>query len=337
MRKSILERPFAKSTGLLLGLLVLLACMLVSVVYGVINTDIHTLIEAYTNFNGSNEHIVILETRVPRSIIAAAIGINLGIAGSILQALTRNPIGDVGIFGINGAASFAIVCSVGFLGANSMQALTWAGFTGALLGGISVYILGSIGRDGMTPLKMTLAGAALTALFSSFTNGILVTNEQALEEVLFWLAGSVADRKLSYLIEVLPFMIAAWVLALLLAPAINTFMLGEDVAKGLGQQTLLLKIGMGVVVIILSGCSVAVAGPIGFVGLFTPHLARYLTGNDMKWTILYSGLFGGILLVISDILARAIAMPQELPIGVMTALFGAPFFIYVIRKGMLRS
>jgi iron complex transport system permease protein len=182
-------------------------------------------------------------------------------------------------------------------------------------------------------MKLTLAGAAMTALFASFTQGILVLNEAALEQVLFWLAGSVAGRSLDNLIAVLPYLIGGLIISLIIATKMNVLSMGEDVAKGLGLNTALLKITIGIVVILLSGGAVAVAGPIGFIGIVVPHLTRSIVGIDHRWVIPFSGLLGGVLLLAADIASRYILMPQEVPVGVMTAIIGTPFFIYIARKG----
>jgi iron complex transport system permease protein len=326
-----------KILGVIIGLILVICLVFSSIVFGVLNTSWRTAIEAYTHFNGTNEHIIIKDVRVPRALIAAAVGASLGVAGALLQALTKNPLADLGIFGINAGASFFIVFAVFFFSISSLSEFATFAFLGAAVSGLIVYFLGSLGRDGLTPLKLTLAGAALTAFASSITHGLLVLNERALEEVLFWIAGSVAGRKMEMLVQVLPFMVVAWIGALLVAKPINTLILGEDVAKGLGQRTLVVKLLTGIVIILLAGSCVAVAGPIAFVGLVTPHIARYLVGVDTRWVVVYSALLGAALLLAADIGARFIAMPAEIPIGVMTALIGTPFFVFVARKGLARS
>jgi len=323
-----------KIAGVLTGLLLLIFLSYFSLIYGVVDTSWQTALDAYTHFNGSNEHIVIKEVRVPRVLNALAVGASLGLAGSLLQALTRNPIADTELFGLNAGAAFFVVCAVTFFSIHSLTQFTWIAFLGATVSGLVVYLLGSFGRDGLTPVKLTLAGAAITAMSASARHGMMILNEKALDEVLFWLAGSVGGRKIEYLAAVFPYMITAWIGAFLLARPIHTLMMGEDVAKGLGQRTLLVKLATGAVIVLLTGSAVAVAGPIGFVGLITPHLARYFVGFDTRWSLLYSAMLGSMILLLADIGARFIAMPAELPIGVMTAIVGVPFFIYVARKGL---
>jgi iron complex transport system permease protein len=333
---SPLKNTALKLSGILILLIVMILLIYLSIVYGVINTNWRHAIEAYTQFNGTNEHIAIRDVRVPRALVAAVVGANLGVAGALLQALTKNPVADTGILGINSGASLFIVFSLTFFSVNSIVGFTWIAFLGAALSGLAMYGLGSLGRGGMTPIKLTLAGAALSALASSYTHGMLVVNEKVLDEVLFWLSGSVAGRSLDMLISVMPFVLVGWISSLMIAGQVNTLLLGEDVARGLGQRTALVKLGTGITIILLAGSSVGVAGPIGFIGLITPHLARYLVGIDTRWVILYSAFLGSIFLLGADIAARFIAMPRELPIGVVTALVGAPFFITVARKGELR-
>ncbi|WP_301173422.1 FecCD family ABC transporter permease [Brevibacillus nitrificans] len=331
---SLLSNNYLRTVGVAVAFVLLAYLSYASLIFGVIDTSWQTAIDAYTHFNGTNEHIVIKEVRVPRVLNALTVGFCLGIAGTLLQSLTRNPVADVELFGLNAGASLFVVFTVTFVGISSLTEFTWISFLGAAVAGVVVYMLGSFGRDGLTPVKLVLAGAAITALASSIRHGMMVLNEKATDEVLFWLSGSVGGRKLEYLETVFPYMIIAWISAFLLARPIQTLLMGDDVAKGLGQRTLLVKLATGAVIVLLSGCAVAVAGPIGFVGLVTPHLARYLVGIDTRWVLLYSGLFGSILLLMADIAARFIAMPAEVPIGVMTALIGIPFFIYVARKGL---
>ncbi|MBB6446303.1 iron complex transport system permease protein [Bacillus benzoevorans] len=311
--------------------------MCASVVYGYTDTTWKTAWAAFQNNNGSNEHIVIEMVRFPRALIAAAVGSSLAIAGTLMQTLTKNPLASPDIFGVNSGAGFAVVIGVTFFSVGNLQAIAWVAFLGAAVAAVGVYAIGSFGREGLTPIKLTLAGAAIAALFSSFTQGFLVIDEAALEQVLFWLAGSVQGRKLEILISVLPYLIIGWAGAMFIASKMNVLSMGEDVAKGLGLNTGLLKIGIAIVIIVLAGGSVAIAGPIGFIGIVIPHMARWLVGIDHRWIVPFSGLLGGILLLTADILARYIIMPQEVPVGVVTAIIGTPFFIYIARRGFNSS
>lgn len=329
----LLKHTGHRWAGLFIAIIILLLLMAASIVYGYTDTTWKMAIDALTNFDGSNEHIVIQSVRIPRAFIAAAVGASLAISGVLMQTVTKNPLASPDIFGVNAGAGVAVVIAVTVFSVGSLQLFTWLSFAGAAVAAISVYAIGSVGREGLTPMKLTLAGAAMTALFASFTQGILVLNEAALEQVLFWLAGSVAGRSLDNLIAVLPYLMGGWIISLIIATKMNVLSMGEDVAKGLGLNTALLKITIGIVVILLSGGAVAVAGPIGFIGIVVPHLTRSIVGIDHRWVIPFSGLLGGVLLLAADIASRYILMPQEVPVGVMTAIIGTPFFIYIARKG----
>lgn len=334
-----MERLFAgslsKVAGLIIGIIVMLACVFASMAYGFTSISWSDVYYSFTQYDGtSNAHIIVQTSRVPRAFTAAAIGVSLAIAGSLIQGLTRNPLADPNILGINFGASFMVVLFATTLSVHSLPILTGVSFLGAAIAAIAVYLLGSLGRDGLTPVKIILAGAAISALFSSFTQGMLVLDEQSLEEVMFWLTGSVAGRSLDMLKAVLPFMAVGWIAALWLARHMNVLTMGDDMAVGLGQRTLLIKLSVGLTIIILAGSSVAVAGPVGFIGLIVPTIARQFSGNDYRWIIPYSAIIGAILVLTADIAARFVIWPEELPVGVMTAIIGIPAFIVIARKGL---
>jgi iron complex transport system permease protein len=323
-------------SGIFVGFLFVLFLMGCSVILGLAKITPAMVMDTFKNFDGSYEHIIIKDVRIPRALIAASVGASLAIAGTIMQGLTQNPLASPGILGINAGASFLVVLGVGFFGFTSLQYLSWLAFTGAAITAIIVYILGSVGREGLTPIKLTLAGAAIAAFFSSLTQGVLTLNERALDQVLFWLAGSIQGRELEILFAVLPYLSIGWLCSLFMGSRMNVLTMGEDVAKGLGQRTILVKIFGAIIVILLAGSSVAIAGPIGFVGIVIPHISRWLVGIDYRWVIPYSGFLGAILLLMADIGARYIIMPAEVPVGVMTAFIGVPFFVYIARRGLNR-
>jgi len=329
----LLKNNSQRTAGLIFVVLLFLTLIGASIVYGYTDTSWKMAWEAFQNNNGSNEHLVIETVRLPRALIAAAVGSSLAIAGALMQTLTKNPLASPSIFGINAGAGFAVVIAVSLFQISHLQAFAWIAFLGAAVAAISVYFIGSLGREGLTPMKLTLAGAAIAAMFSSFTQGFLVLSEVALEQVLFWLAGSIQGRKLEILLSVIPYLVVGWLGALLLASKLNVLSMGEDVAKALGIRTGLLKIGIGIIVILLAGGSVAVAGPVGFIGIVIPHITRSIVGIDHKWVLPYSAFLGAILLLLADILARYVIMPEEVPVGVMTAIIGTPFFIYIARRG----
>ncbi|WP_377473373.1 FecCD family ABC transporter permease [Paenibacillus chartarius] len=321
--------------GLLWGWVLVAVLFLSSNVYGYADTTWLSVWNAYTNFDGSNEHAIIRGIRLPRAVVASLVGSALAMAGALMQALTRNPMASPGVLGINAGASFFIVAGVAFFSVTSQSEFVWLALGGAAAAAVSVYFVGSVGLEGMTPLKLTLAGATMSALFLSFSSSILVSSEGTLDNVLLWLAGSVEGRSMDNVLPVLPLFAIGYALALSLGKAMNVISVGEDVAKGLGQHTFRVKLLSLFVVVLLAGGSVSVAGPIGFVGLIIPHVARGLVGIDHRWTIPYCGVLGSALLLGADISARFVAFPKEVPVGVMTAILGAPFFIYLARKELM--
>lgn len=303
-----------------------------SIAFGAADIAFADVWDALVAFNPeSTEHLIIRTLRLPRAAVAALIGAALAVAGALMQGLTRNPLADPGILGIETGAALGVVAAVYFLKIGSLYLYALFAFAGATITAIAVYTLGSIGRGGPTPLKLTIAGAACTALLSSLTTGILIFNQRTLDEVRFWLAGSVAGRDLNLLIQAAPYLITGLVLALALGRQITTISLGDDVAKGLGQRTGWVKGLTAIATVLLAGGAVAVAGPIGFVGLVIPHAVRFLVGVDYRWILPYAALIGASFLVLSDVAARLVLRPTELPVGVMTALIGGPFFVYLVR------
>jgi len=311
------------------GLMIL--CLMASVRFGAASIGTRDVVMAFVDYGGSEDDLIIRRLRVPRALIAALVGAALAVAGAIIQGLTRNPLSDPGILGIEGGAALAVVGSVYFLGASSLSTYALFAFAGAAVATVVVYGLGTLG-GGMTPLKLVVAGAALAALLSSLTTAVLIFDQRTLAEIRFWLAGSVAGRDLELLLRVLPYLSVGLILAFALGRQITALTLGEDVATGLGQHTAWVKFLSIVTVVLLAGGAVAVAGPIAFVGLMVPHVARFFVGVDYRWILPYSALFGAVLLVSADIAARLVLRPQEVPVGVMTALVGAPFFIYLTRR-----
>ncbi|MBW4557265.1 MAG: iron ABC transporter permease [Trichormus sp. ATA11-4-KO1] len=326
---SALTLPFG---GLVLGLIILLTCLIFSVTLGAADIPVETIYTALMEFDGSKEHLIIRTVRLPRSLLAVMVGAAISVSGALMQGITRNPLADPGILGINAGASLAVVISIFIFGASTPSVYVWYAFAGAGITAISVYFLASLGRSGITPLNLTIAGAAISALLASLITTVLIVSQRTLEEIRFWLAGSLAGADTNIIGQVLPYICIGLILAFLLARQITILSLGEDIAKGLGQQTLWIKIAAAMSIFLLQGSAVAVAGGIGFIGLVVPHMVRFLVGVDYRWILPYSALFGSILLLCSDIFARLVIRPQEVPVGIMTALVGAPFFIYLAKN-----
>ncbi|WP_128894377.1 FecCD family ABC transporter permease [Longirhabdus pacifica] len=335
--KVLFNTATKRSFGLVMLLVFLSLLFIMSMKLGVHHTTWKNIISTFTQFNNSNEHIIIRDVRFPRSLIAIAVGASLGIAGALLQVLTRNPLADTGILGINGGASLFVVMATTLFSVSSLTQYTWIAFLGAAVFGSIVYVLGQTTKSEHSPIRLTLAGAAIAAFTMSLTNAFLVIDESGLQEVLLWVSGSIAGREMDMLLNILPYMVIGWVGSILIATKMDALMLGENIAKSLGQNTIWVKATMGVLVILLAGSAVAIAGPVAFVGLVIPHIAKYMVGLHSRWIILYSGVLGGCLLLISDLFSRLIAMPRELPIGATTALIGVPVFVYIARKGKYTS
>lgn len=315
--------------GLVVSVGILCVCLLASVRFGAAHIGTWDVIGAFTDYDGSEDDLIIRTLRVPRALVAALVGASLGVAGAIMQGVTRNPLAEPGILGINAGAALAVVAAVFLFGVSSLSMYALLAFVGAGVAWAIVYALGSFG--GLTPAKLAVAGAALQALFSSLTLSLLIVSQETLDGIRFWLAGSFGGRDLSLLSQVLPYIGAGLILAFILGRQLTVISLGEAVATGLGQKTAWTRLGAAAAVILLAGSSVAIAGPILFAGLLVPHLARFLVGMDYRWVLPYSALLGAMLLICADIAARVVVRPQELPVGVMTALIGGPLFIYLIR------
>jgi iron complex transport system permease protein len=330
---TLLHTRTQKVAGLIVGLLLFAVGLICSIAFGVTNISWRTILDSYTAFDGSQEHLIIQTARMPRAFIAAAVGASLAVAGSLMQGITRNQLASPSIFGVNSGAAFFIVIGSAFFGASGMSTFATLAFIGAAFTVTLVYTLGSIGNDGLTPLKVTLAGAAMTAFFSSLSLGVLLTSGQTFDQVLYWFVGSVSGRDMNIFTAAAPYMGIALIAAFVLARHMNVLALGDDVAVGLGQKTVYIKLAAGIIVVLLAGGSVSMAGPIAFVGIIIPHLMRYLVGIDYRWVIPYCAVFGGILLLAADIGSRYISFPKEVPVGIMTAIIGVPFFVFIARRG----
>ncbi|EGX56708.1 siderophore ABC transporter transmembrane protein, FecCD family [Streptomyces zinciresistens K42] len=283
---------------------------------------------------------VIWSVRLPRTALGLATGAALGLSGALMQALTRNPLADPGILGVSAGAAFAVVLSVGVLGIGSVYGYIWFAFAGALAASVLVYVLGGLGRSGTTPVKLALAGVAVTSLLFSLTSAVALTDPDALNRYRFWSAGSLADQNTEVLLRVLPFLAVGGVLALACAPALNSLALGDDVATSLGLRLGWVRVQGVVAVTLLTGGAVAVIGPVVFVGLVVPHIARVLAqaagvGPDHRWLLPLSAVLAPCLLLAADISGRLIARPEEIQAGLLVAFIGGPFFIALVRRRRL--
>ncbi|MEV0586240.1 iron ABC transporter permease [Nonomuraea sp. NPDC050310] len=289
--------------------------------------------QALTAPTGTENDIIIRSLRIPRTVIGVLAGIALGVAGALMQGHTRNPLADPGLLGVTQGAAFAMVASIIFLGTTSLYAYIWFGLAGALIASVGVFALGMVGgRGGPTPVTLALAGTAVSAFLYALTSAVVLLDEQAMDVFRFWQAGSIAARGSEVIWQVLPFILVGLVLAMMNAPGLNALALGEDVARGLGQNVNRTRAVGVAAVTLLTGATVAACGSLAFIGLIVPHLARSLSGTDHRWLLPFSGLIGAVLLLLADVIGRVVAPPGELEVGVVLALIGAPFFIALVRR-----
>ncbi|MGH3980254.1 MAG: FecCD family ABC transporter permease [Pseudonocardiaceae bacterium] len=337
-RADPLRSQWLRRLAVLLGLFVAVAaCGLFSIAVGAKPIPVGDVWSALVAQAGGENDIVVRSLRMPRTVLGILVGAALGLAGALMQGHTRNPLAEPGLLGVNAGAAFAVVVAIYSLGITSLYGFIWFAFAGALVASVVVFTLGSLGRGGGTPLTLALAGAAVTAFLAALTSALVLLDQQTLDAYRFWVVGALAGRPPELVVQVLPFLVAGLVLALVNAPALNTLALGEDVARSLGQSVRTTRIVGVAAITLLAGGAVAAAGPIGFVGLVVPHVARYVTGPDHRWLLPYSALLGAVLVLLADTLGRVVARPGELQVGIVLALVGAPFFIALVRRKRLMT
>lgn len=278
-----------------------------------------------------------VQSRVPRTVLGLLVGAALGVGGAVLQGLTRNPLADPALLGLSSGASLAVVLGIMLLGLSTLTQYVWLAFAGAALAAVLVYGIGSLGREGATPLKLALAGAATAAALQSAISMVLLSRTDVFDTFRFWQVGSLGRASFDEIGQVLPFLVVGAVLALGCARGMDALALGDDVAVGLGQRVGLVRAAGGVAAVLLCGAGVAIAGPIGFVGLVVPHLGRALTGPSHRWLLPTCAALGAALLLVADVLGRVVARPSEVEVGIVTAVIGAPVFIAIIRRSKVAS
>ncbi len=324
-------------TGLGLAVLGLAVLCLLSLGLGARTTDLSTTWAALTSFDPTDtEQLVIRELRVPRTVLGLLVGAALGLAGTLMQGVTRNPLADPGILGVNAGAALAVVVAISVFGVTTVLGYVWFAFLGAGAATVVVYSIAALGREGATPIKLALSGAAVTAALGAVSTSFLLLDQATFEQFRFWQVGALAGRDLTVAGSVAPFMVVGSVLALLLGRSLNTLALGDDVARGLGAKVVLARVGAASAAVLLCGAATAACGPVGFVGLTIPHMARMIVGPDQRWALPVAMVLGPILLLAADIIGRLIAPPGEIQVGIVTAVIGAPVFIALVFIALVR-
>ncbi|WP_433604220.1 FecCD family ABC transporter permease [Prescottella agglutinans] len=340
--------PVAPDTSLaavrrrrLLGLAALTALLALvlfaSIAVGARPLSFDEIFHALFQATGSETDIVVRSLRIPRTLLGLVVGIALGVAGALIQGHTRNPLADAGLLGLNAGAAFLVVLAIYTLGLTAPGEYLWFAFAGSALASITVFGLSSIGNGKAGPLSLALAGAAVAFFLQAMTNAVVLLDQTSLDGYRFWVVGSVAGRGFDIFWQVLPFLIVGLLIALASTPSLNVISLGEDVARSLGTNVALSRTIGIVAITLLTGAATAACGPIAFIGLVVPHVARAITGPDYRWLVPYAGLLGGLMLVMADVIGRVVVRPGELQVGIVLAVFGAPFFIALVRRRKLTS
>lgn len=326
------SHPLTASFIIIGGLFALLIGMAVSVSFGAADIKIATVWEAVFHFNPDiTEHIIIQELRLPRVLGGALVGACFAVSGALMQGMTRNPLADSGLMGLNAGAGFALAVCFAFFPGTPYLHLIFYSFLGAGVGAGLVYGIGSFARNRLTPVRLVLAGSAVSALLGALSQGIAIYFDVA-QDLAFWTAGGTAGTTWLQLKIMFPWVAVAIIGSLIISRSITLLSLGEEVAQGLGLQTGMVKLAATIIVLMLAGAAVSVVGAVGFVGLIIPHLTRYLVGVDYRWIVPCSAVLGSLLVVLADLGGRMINPPYETPIGAIISLIGVPFFLCLARK-----
>ncbi|GAA4800898.1 iron chelate uptake ABC transporter family permease subunit [Actinomycetospora chlora] len=314
----------------------LLVCVALSIAIGSGPTTLGQVWQALVAPTGSPADIVVRELRLPRTLLGLMVGASLGVAGTLMQGHTRNPLADPALLGISGGAAFCVVLATTILGVTDVYGYLWFAFAGAALAALIVFSLGAASRGGPTPVTLALAGLAVSELLLAITSGLVLGDGPSLDAYRFWAAGALDDRGAALTLQVLPFVVAGLVLAGANARALDVLALGEDSARALGQHVTRARVVGLAAITLLAGASVAVSGPIGFVGLIAPHIVRSLVGPAHGRLLPLAAVVGAVLVLAADVVGRVVVRPGELAVGIVLGIVGAPFFIALVRKRSVR-
>jgi len=322
---------------LIICLILLGVSVIISLVFGSRPVRFQELIDGVFHQDVDSYGANVVRKRISRTVFSLLCGAGLGVSGALMQAVTRNPLADPSILGVNTGASLFVVCGIAFLNISTANQYIWLALAGAALTAVFVFGIGSMGRGGATPIKLVLAGAATSAALSSFVTAILIPRSYVMDQFRFWQVGSVGSASWSSIGTFIPFLIVGMLIAFITAPALNALALGDDVATGLGVRTGTLRLIAALAGVLLCGAATALAGPIGFVGLLSTHVIRLILGPDLRFVIPMSAIVGAIILTVSDVSGRLIMSPGELEVGVVTAFIGAPILIILAIRSKVRS
>ncbi len=329
---SVNRGSFSYMLFLIIGVVLLLLCAVASISFGAARINFVTAWEAVFAFDSSfTEHQIIQSARIPRTIADIMVGASLAIAGAIMQGTTRNALADSGLMGVNSGAAFAVALAFAFFPGSSHTQLLLICFLGAGLGAGATYLAASLNRRGMTPERLVLAGISITMLFSAL--GTFVSMKYNIGRALvYWTSGSVAGASWEDIVFVFPWFVAGVILAICLSPSIAVLNLGDEIAVSVGQRIWLVKILSLLAVLVLAGLSTSLVGPVSFVGLIVPHMMRFIVGIDYRRIIPASAIYGGVFMLLADVVGRLIARPNELALGIIFAIIGVPFFLFISRR-----
>jgi iron complex transport system permease protein len=322
----------SRTASLLLAGAALVAVAGCSLAIGSKSIQLSVVIDSVLHPSDTQDSVIVTDLRVPRTVLGALAGCALGLAGALAQALTRNPLADPGLLGVNAGAAAGVVTAIVLLGVGGITGYVWFAFAGAAIAAVAVYALGTAGRSGATPVRLALAGVAVAASLTAYSYGVALSDAEMLQRFNAWVVGSLAGREASATWRVAPFLVAGIVLALALARPLNALALGDDAARSLGARLGRTRVAGALAITLLCGSATAAAGPITFIGLTIPHVARALVGPDQRWLLPLCALLGPVLLLAADVVGRVVARPGELEVGIVTAFLGAPVFIALVRR-----
>ncbi len=334
-KQRFLPKNIGKLTVILVILLVI--SILASLAFGSRSIGWSTILDGLFHPELQDHESSVVRQRVVRTIFSFMCGAALGVSGALMQSVTRNPIADPSILGVNTGAALFVVSGIAFFNISAASEYVWLAIAGAILTAIFVFTIGSLGFNGATPLKLVLAGAATSAILSSLVTAIMIPRQNVMDQFRFWQVGSVGAATWDNIHLLFPFLLVGLLIALFTAPALNAMALGDEVATGLGVKTSTIRLVSTFAGVLLCGAVTAFAGPIGFIGLLATHLIRLIIGPDLRFVIPLSALSGGIILTLSDVAGRLIARPGEVEVGILTAFIGAPILIYITMKAKMRS